>query len=62
MGRPKCRPFTRGEDYKMIEMIENNPVLYDLSHDLAKDTVYRNKIWEEIAKEMRKPGENNKVQ
>lgn len=55
MGGPKRHTFTRDEDYKMTDMIKNLPVLYDWSHDLAKDTVFRDKLWKEIGLELNKP-------
>lgn len=56
MAVHKRRAFGRSDDYKMLEMIEKNPVLYDWAHDLSKDTAHRERIWKQIATDLNIPG------
>lgn len=58
MAVSKRKAFGRSDDYKMLEMIESNPVLYDWAHDLSKDTAHRDRIWKQIAADLNKPGKN----
>nr|XP_022911624.1 transcription factor Adf-1-like [Onthophagus taurus] len=40
-------------DEKLIEMVRDYPVLYDLSHAKYNDINYKNGIWKEIAKQLK---------
>lgn len=43
-------------DEKLIELVREYPVLYDLSHSKYMDTGFKNNIWARIAKEMKQDG------
>lgn len=43
-------------DEKLIELVRNHTVLYDLSHKKYMDSNYKNIIWSDISKEIKLDG------
>lgn len=43
-------------DEKLIELVRNYPVLYDLSNPKYMDTDFKNNIWSKIGEEMKTTG------
>ncbi|XP_014255072.1 uncharacterized protein LOC106669821 [Cimex lectularius] len=43
-------------DKKLIELVRNYPVLYDLSNPKYMDTEFKTNIWNKIGEEMKTPG------
>ena len=43
-------------DEKLIELVRNYPVLYDLSNPKYMDTDFKNTLWSKIGAEMKTTG------
>lgn len=43
-------------DEKLIELVRNYPVLYDLSNPKYMDTNFKNNIWTKVGEEMKTTG------
>jgi len=48
--------FSAEEEDKLIEVIQKNSVIYDLAHPKYKYTIYKDKIWIDIASIIGKSG------
>lgn len=46
-------------DEKLIELVRRNPALFDLQNSKYSDNTFKEKIWNEISKELNVPGKKN---
>jgi len=47
------------DNEKLIELVRQHNVLYDLSHAKYLDGQYKEKIWKSISEELDQPGNSN---
>lgn len=50
------RPFLREEEEILIELVAQNPVLYDTVHPGYKDKEFRDAVWQFIGQSLNKDG------
>lgn len=49
--------FSAENDEKLIELVQQNPPIYDTSLDSYKNGVIRENIWKDVGKALNKSGE-----
>jgi len=48
-------------NYQLIDLVESNPVLYDMSRVWYKDDTHKQAIWMDIAKTLNESGKDQDI-